>query len=126
MPVRLKADTIEVRPSEDLTHVPPKKIQDTEDPITEKSTTNGFSFHDVNGIQPEVVNGTSTTMPRTEERPDDIVISGISCRLPESNNMDEFAKNLMEGIDMVTEDDRRWPPGIFICKGLLVVVRPWY
>ena len=42
---------------------------------------------------------------------EEIVISGISCRLPESDNMQEFRDNLMNGVDMVTEDDRRWKPG---------------
>uniref|UniRef100_T1H8C9 Fatty acid synthase n=1 Tax=Rhodnius prolixus TaxID=13249 RepID=T1H8C9_RHOPR len=43
---------------------------------------------------------------------EDIVISGISGRFPESANMEEFKKNLMEGIDMVTDDERRWPAGL--------------
>lgn len=42
---------------------------------------------------------------------EDIVIAGISGRLPESNNLDEFWENLFNGVDMVTEDDRRWKPG---------------
>ena len=42
----------------------------------------------------------------------DVVITGISCRLPESENMTEFRDNLMDGVDMVTDDDRRWKPGI--------------
>ncbi len=42
---------------------------------------------------------------------EDIVISGIAGRFPESDNMDEFADNLFKNIDMVTEDDRRWPTG---------------
>ena len=42
---------------------------------------------------------------------EDLVISGISCRLPKSENMAEFCKNLMEGEDMVTEDNLRWTPG---------------
>ncbi|KAL8612596.1 hypothetical protein ACOMHN_006582 [Nucella lapillus] len=41
----------------------------------------------------------------------EVVISGISGRLPESDNMEEFRQHLMKGEDMVTEDDRRWPPG---------------
>ena len=41
----------------------------------------------------------------------DVVISGISARLPESDNMEEFRQHLMLGEDMVTEDDRRWQPG---------------
>ncbi|EDV19161.1 uncharacterized protein TRIADDRAFT_34034 [Trichoplax adhaerens] len=44
---------------------------------------------------------------------DDIVIAGISCRLPESNNVSEFWQHLIEGEDMITEDDRRWTPGMF-------------
>ena len=42
---------------------------------------------------------------------DDVTVSGISCRLPESDNMEELRDNLMGHVDMVTEDDRRWPPG---------------
>ena len=41
----------------------------------------------------------------------EVVISGISCKFPESDNMQEFRDNLMNGVDMVTEDDRRWRPG---------------
>ncbi|XP_061823044.1 fatty acid synthase [Nerophis lumbriciformis] len=44
---------------------------------------------------------------------DDIVITGISGRLPESNNLEEFWENLINGVDMVTEDDRRWTPGLY-------------
>ena len=44
-------------------------------------------------------------------RSENVVICGISCRLPESDNMEEFRDNLMNGVDMVTEDDRRWKPG---------------
>ena len=42
----------------------------------------------------------------------DVVITGISCRLPESDNMTEYRDNLMNGVDMVTDDDRRWKPGM--------------
>ena len=42
----------------------------------------------------------------------EVFISGASCRLPESNNLEEFWHNLIEERDMVTEDDRRWPPGL--------------
>uniref|UniRef100_A0A3P8WFV6 Fatty acid synthase n=1 Tax=Cynoglossus semilaevis TaxID=244447 RepID=A0A3P8WFV6_CYNSE len=44
---------------------------------------------------------------------DEIVVSGISGRLPESNNLEEFWENLINGVDMVTEDDRRWTPGLY-------------
>ena len=42
----------------------------------------------------------------------EVFISGASCRLPESDNLEEFWHNLIEKRDMVTEDDRRWPPGL--------------
>ncbi|KAM9837458.1 fatty acid synthase [Aulostomus maculatus] len=44
---------------------------------------------------------------------DDIVVAGISGRLPESDNLEEFWENLINGVDMVTEDDRRWTPGLY-------------
>uniref|UniRef100_A0A673C4U0 Fatty acid synthase n=1 Tax=Sphaeramia orbicularis TaxID=375764 RepID=A0A673C4U0_9TELE len=44
---------------------------------------------------------------------DDIVVAGISGRLPESDNLEEFWENLINGVDMVTEDDRRWKPGLY-------------
>ncbi len=42
---------------------------------------------------------------------EDIVISGCAVRLPQSDNLQEFSDNLMNGIDMVTEDSTRWAPG---------------
>ena len=42
---------------------------------------------------------------------EDVVVSGVSGRFPESNSLDEFSKNLYDGVDMVTEDGRRWTPG---------------
>ncbi|NXC72710.1 FAS synthase, partial [Anhinga anhinga] len=44
---------------------------------------------------------------------EDVVIAGIAGRLPESDNLQEFWDNLINGVDMVTEDDRRWKPGIY-------------
>ncbi|XP_075072878.1 fatty acid synthase [Mixophyes fleayi] len=44
---------------------------------------------------------------------EDIVIAGIAGRLPESDNLQEFWENLIGGVDMVTEDDRRWKPGLY-------------
>jgi len=41
----------------------------------------------------------------------EVVISGLSGRLPESDNIAEFREHLINGDDMVTEDDRRWEPG---------------
>lgn len=42
---------------------------------------------------------------------DEVVISGISGRFPESNSVAEFRENLFAGIDLVTDDERRWPSG---------------
>ena len=39
---------------------------------------------------------------------DEIVISGISGRFPNSKNMTEFSYNLYNKIDMVDDDERRW------------------
>ncbi|XP_076460136.1 fatty acid synthase-like [Babylonia areolata] len=51
-------------------------------------------------------------LPHTCCTDQEVVISGISGRLPESDNMEEFRQHLMNGEDMVTEDDRRWQPGL--------------
>ncbi|RWS02169.1 fatty acid synthase-like protein, partial [Dinothrombium tinctorium] len=39
----------------------------------------------------------------------DFVISGISGRYPESDNIEEFWNNLINGYELYTSDDRRWP-----------------
>ncbi|CAG2178716.1 unnamed protein product, partial [Oppiella nova] len=44
---------------------------------------------------------------------DDILVTGMGGRFPLSANTDEFAKNLFDGIDMVTDDDSRWPMGLY-------------
>ncbi|WAR25075.1 FAS-like protein [Mya arenaria] len=43
---------------------------------------------------------------------DGAVNSVVSCRLPQSDNMLEFRDNLINGVDMVTEDSSRWLPGV--------------
>ena len=45
------------------------------------------------------------------EENEEIVISGVGGRYPMSGNFDEFATNLFDNIDMVTEDEdgERWP-----------------
>ena len=44
---------------------------------------------------------------------EEIVISGIGGRFPSSENLDEFAHNLYNNIDMITEDqnEERWSKG---------------
>ncbi|KAL8612603.1 hypothetical protein ACOMHN_006589 [Nucella lapillus] len=56
--------------------------------------------------------GESAATPPTYNMDQDVVIAGISGRLPESDNIEEFRQHLMKGEDMVTEDDRRWQPGL--------------
>lgn len=42
---------------------------------------------------------------------EEIVISGIAGRFPESKNVEEFKNNLLNKVDLVTDDDRRWKLG---------------
>lgn len=44
---------------------------------------------------------------------EEVVIAGISGKLPESDNLQEFWANLIGGVDMVTDDDRRWKAGLY-------------
>ncbi|XP_064478735.1 fatty acid synthase-like [Ornithodoros turicata] len=44
--------------------------------------------------------------------PDDIVVTGLSAYYPQSDHTVEFQKNLYAGVDMVTDDESRWPRGI--------------
>jgi fatty acid synthase len=39
---------------------------------------------------------------------EEVVISGMSGRLPDSNTIREFRDNLFSKTDMVTDDDRKW------------------
>ncbi|XP_044747246.1 fatty acid synthase-like [Coccinella septempunctata] len=41
-----------------------------------------------------------------------IAITGLSGRFPESDNIEEFKQQLLDGIDMITSDPRRWPSGL--------------
>lgn len=61
--------------------------------------------------KPTVLMGQYTQRPACV--PGDIAITGISGRMPESSNIEEFADNLFKGVDMVTDDPRRWPTGLY-------------
>lgn len=59
---------------------------------------------------PELINpnlAPSNPWPQGEE----VVISGISARLPESESIEEFRDQLFAGVDLITDDERRWPSG---------------
>lgn len=45
---------------------------------------------------------------------ENIVISGISGRYPDSDDIEKFWSNLMNGVPLYTADDRRWPIGELI------------
>lgn len=42
---------------------------------------------------------------------EEVVIAGMSGKLPESENLQEFWANLIGGVDMVTDNDRQWKAG---------------
>lgn len=42
---------------------------------------------------------------------DEVVVSGVAGRFPESNNVKNLYDNLMEKRDLVTDDGRRWKLG---------------
>lgn len=50
-------------------------------------------------------------LPQPKEWPEGIVISGISGRYPESDNLEEFWDKLIQGVELISSDDRRWPVG---------------
>ncbi|XP_071034019.1 fatty acid synthase [Parasteatoda tepidariorum] len=43
----------------------------------------------------------------------EVVITGISGRFPESDSIAEFSDNLFNKVDLLTEDNRRWEPGLY-------------
>lgn len=50
-------------------------------------------------------------LPPQRRAMEEVVIAGMSGKLPESENLQEFWANLIGGVDMVTDDDRRWKAG---------------
>lgn len=58
------------------------------------------------------ITGTTRDIIMKSSQKNDVIISGVSCRLPKSKNMNEFKENLMKGVDMVSDDGTRWKPGI--------------
>jgi hypothetical protein len=65
----------------------------------------------------EIKFDTSTIVKEGEE----VVISGIGGRFPESDTVDEFARNLYNKVDMIVDDDRRWPTGQKIKLNLSII-----
>lgn len=44
---------------------------------------------------------------------EEVVISGLSGRFPDSDNVYEFRDKLFDKIDLISDDDRRWKLGLF-------------
>lgn len=51
------------------------------------------------------------TRTRQWQIKEDVVITGMSGRLPSADNLEEFEKNLYSKEDMVIVDNYRWPAG---------------
>ena len=64
-------------------------------------------FPEMDHLQEEICGETRPWGCQSE----DIVISGISGRLPESDTIQEFMENLLAGKDMITDEERRWKRG---------------
>jgi hypothetical protein len=47
---------------------------------------------------------------------EELVISGVSGRFPESDTVEEFAEHLYNGDDLITDDNRRWEPGTVVTR----------
>ena len=92
------------------------------------STPTGPGFASELHASPSSSSSSHTALHHVNTEP--VVVSGMSGRLPESDSLDEFRDNLMAGVDMVTEDGRRWTPGslkflflfFFFCVNVLVKV----
>lgn len=65
------------------------------------------------GVHPDSNGSEHYTSTSRNYIQEDIVISGFSGRLPESSNIEEFRKNLYDHVDMVNDEPRRWPKGVF-------------
>jgi len=46
---------------------------------------------------------------------EEVVISGVAGCFPDSSNVYHLRDNLMNKVDMVTDDDRRWKLGLYMC-----------
>lgn len=47
----------------------------------------------------------------TVEPGNEIVISGIAGKYPDSDNLEELKQNLFNKVDLISDDDRRWSTG---------------
>lgn len=59
----------------------------------------------------ELGSGLTNGTPYHTSLEDEVVITGLSGRLPESNSIEEFKEQLLAGVDLITDDERRWGAG---------------
>lgn len=55
-----------------------------------------------------------------EDANEEIVISGLAGRFPESDDLKHFKENLLNKKDLITEDDRRWNLGKLILNYIII------
>jgi hypothetical protein len=65
----------------------------------------------INTAPPEIMQMPVVSTPTPWPPGEEVVIAGISGRLPESDNIEEFRDQLFAGVDLITDDERRWPSG---------------
>lgn len=51
----------------------------------------------------------------------EIVITGISGRLPNCNTLEEFKEKLFNGTDILAEGENRWPDGKYLVVLIIIV-----
>ena len=54
---------------------------------------------------------------------EEVVISGVAGYFPDASNVYHLRDNLMNKVDMVSDDNRRWNPGLYMC--LLISKMLW-
>lgn len=70
-------------------------------------------FDDVNSSDGAPMDQGTNQYYNYKKLPDEVVITGFSGRLPESSTIQEFRDNLYNGVDMVNDEPRRWPKGLY-------------
>lgn len=80
--------------------------------ISDGSSESGFYSNDFNTNRSGL-----KTKTRSQDSMDssikeaEVVISGISGRYPESNDIEEFKENLFAARNLISKDNSRWPVG---------------
>lgn len=62
-------------------------------------------------FHPCSTNGHHTNGYHHDGLDEEVVITGLSGKFPECDSVEEFRQALFDGVDLVTDDERRWPKG---------------